>query len=104
MEPRSELVEPPVAKTDNVVERGLAVTARLRHVELLPRRRGGRVDTAFGQLGDEIGIRLIGEMARALAIVEPALTGERAGGPHDLEVDRGSGRAHVRRGEAHEFA
>src|SRR3989442_2074950 len=47
---------------------------------------GGRVDAALGQLGDEIGIGLIGKMTRALAIVEPALTGEGAGGPHDLEV------------------
>src|SRR5438876_2560327 len=35
--------------------------ARHRHLELLPGRRGGRVDAALGQLGHEIGIRLIGD-------------------------------------------
>src|SRR5256886_8794492 len=76
--------------------------ARHRHLELLPLRRG--VDAALGQLGDEIGIRLIGEMARALAAVEPALAIERTGRPHDLEMHRDSGSGHVGLGEAHELA
>src|SRR5439155_1724478 len=51
--------------------------ARHRHLELLP--VGRRVDAALAQLGHELGIWPIGEMARALAAVEPAITVERAG-------------------------
>src|SRR5881409_704332 len=75
---------------------------RHRHLELLP--RGRRVDAALCQLGDEVGIRLIGKVAGALAIVEPALTYERARGPHYLEAHGCSGSAHVCRGEPHQFA
>src|SRR5712671_3513667 len=72
-----------------------------RHLELLPVRRG--VDATLRQLGDEIGIRLIGEMPGALAVVEPAVTVERAGGPYDLEMHRDPGSPHVRRGQTHEL-
>src|SRR5204862_5842690 len=44
------------------------------------------------------------EMARALAAGEPALAVERAGRPHDLEMHRDSGSAHVGRGEAYQLA